>query len=65
MTCYPIWLPHGAPPFILPGYPQHVIIWGNNSEPVFTADEDYHFFLDKHGIFHATGLAVRQINRER
>lgn len=35
------------PRFVLPGHPQHVIIRGNNRDPVFTADEDYRFFLDK------------------
>ena len=35
------------PRFVLPGHPQHIIIRGNNREPVFTADEDYRFFLDK------------------
>ena len=35
------------PRFVLPGHPQHIIIRGNNREPVFNADEDYRFFLDK------------------
>jgi putative transposase len=35
------------PRFILVGHPQHVIIRGNNREPVFIANEDYQFFLDK------------------
>ena len=35
------------PRFVLVGHPQHIIIRGNNREPVFTADEDYRFFLDK------------------
>ena len=35
------------PRFVLPGHPQHVIIRGNNRDPVFNADEDYRFFLDK------------------
>lgn len=35
------------PRFVLPGHPQHVIIRGNNREPVFYADEDYHFYLEK------------------
>jgi len=35
------------PRFVLPGHPQHVIIRGNNRDPVFIADEDYRFFLDK------------------
>jgi putative transposase len=35
------------PRFVLPGHPQHIIIRGNNREPVFMAEEDYRFFLDK------------------
>lgn len=35
------------PRFVLVGHPQHVIIRGNNREPVFIADEDYQFFLAK------------------
>lgn len=35
------------PRFVLPGQPQHVIIRGNNREPVFYADDDYRFYLDK------------------
>ena len=35
------------PRFVLPGHPQHVIIRGNNRDPIFNADEDYHFYLDK------------------
>lgn len=35
------------PRFVLLGHPQHVIIRGNNRDPIFTADEDYRFFLDK------------------
>lgn len=35
------------PRFVLPGHPQHVIIRGNNRDPVFNADADYRFFLDK------------------
>lgn len=35
------------PRFVLPGHPQHVIIRGNNRDPVFCAEEDYRFFLDK------------------
>ena len=35
------------PRFVLPGHPQHVIIRGNNREPIFCADEDYRFYLDK------------------
>lgn len=35
------------PRFVLVGQPQHVIIRGNNKEPIFYADEDYQFYLDK------------------
>lgn len=35
------------PRFVLVGHPQHVIIRGNNRTPVFAAEEDYQFFLDK------------------
>ena len=35
------------PRFVLVGHPQHIIIRGNNREPVFSAVEDYRFFLDK------------------
>lgn len=35
------------PRFVLPGHPQHVIVRGNNRDPVFYTDEDYHFYLDK------------------
>ena len=36
------------PRFVLAGHPQHIIIRGNNREPVLNADEDYRFFLNKH-----------------
>ncbi|WGZ94954.1 MAG: transposase [Candidatus Thiothrix putei] len=35
------------PRFVLIGQPQHVIIRGNNREPVFYADDDYRFYLEK------------------
>ena len=35
------------PRFVLPGHPQHVIVRGNNRAPIFNADEDYRFYLDK------------------
>lgn len=35
------------PRFVLPGHPQHVIIRGINRDPVFCAEADYRFFLDK------------------
>lgn len=34
------------PRFILPGYPQHVIVRGNNRDPIFASDEDYSAYLD-------------------
>ncbi len=35
------------PRFVIPGHPQHVIVRGNNREPIFYADEDYRFYLEK------------------
>ncbi|MCU7959884.1 MAG: transposase [gamma proteobacterium symbiont of Bathyaustriella thionipta] len=35
------------PRFIIPGQPQHVIVRGNNREPIFYADEDYQFYWQK------------------
>lgn len=35
------------PRFVLIGQPQHVIVRGNNKEPIFYTDEDYQFYLDK------------------
>jgi putative transposase len=35
------------PRFVIPNQPQHVIIRGNNSEPIFITDDDYAFYLDK------------------
>ncbi len=35
------------PRFNLPGYPQHVIVRGNNQEPIFYSDGDYTFYLQK------------------
>ena len=32
--------------FTIPGIPQHVIQRGNNREPCFFADKDYHYYLD-------------------
>ncbi len=34
------------PRYNLPGQPQHVIIRGNNREPIFIADDDYHQYLE-------------------
>jgi putative transposase len=33
--------------FVLVGNPQHVIIRGNNRDPIFYENEDYQFYLDK------------------
>ena len=33
------------PRFYLPGQPLHVIQRGNNRDPIFAADADYHFYL--------------------
>ena len=35
------------PRLVLVGYPHHVILRGNNREPIFIADEDYQYYLDK------------------
>jgi len=35
------------PRFSIPGQPQHVIQRGNNREPIFCQDGDYHFYLEK------------------
>ncbi|MEE9327826.1 MAG: transposase [Cocleimonas sp.] len=35
------------PRFVLIGHPQHVIIRGNNREPIFYTDDDYQFYLEK------------------
>ena len=35
------------PRFNVIGQPQHVIVRGNNREPIFYADEDYFFYLEK------------------
>lgn len=35
------------PRFVIPDHPQHVIVRGNNREPIFYADEDYQFYLEK------------------
>ncbi len=34
------------PRFILPGYPQHVIVRGNNRNPIFGCDSDYEAYLE-------------------
>ena len=35
------------PRFVIPGQPQHVIIRGNNREPIFHTSDDYRFYIDK------------------
>ena len=34
------------PRFIIPDQPQHIIVRGNNREPIFLADTDYYFYLE-------------------
>lgn len=35
------------PRFSIPGQPQHVIVRGNNREPIFYSEADYLFYLEK------------------
>ena len=35
------------PRYVIPGQPQHIIQRGNNRQPVFRADADYHYYLEK------------------
>ena len=35
------------PRFVIPGHPQHVIVRGNNRAPIFGAEQDYRFYLEK------------------
>lgn len=35
------------PRLVIPGHPQHIIVRGNNREPIFYRDEDYRFYLEK------------------
>ena len=35
------------PRFVIPGQPQHIIVRGNNREPIFYREEDYRFYLEK------------------
>lgn len=35
------------PRFVIVGQPQHIIVRGNNREPIFYADDDYRFYLEK------------------
>lgn len=37
------------PRFQLPGYPQHIVQRGNNSQACFLAEQDYHYSLDALG----------------
>ena len=41
------WFTPRKPRFILPGIPQHVIQRGNNREPCFFAEQDYHRYIDE------------------
>lgn len=34
------------PRYVIPGVPQHVIVRGNNREPVFGSNEDYQYYLE-------------------
>lgn len=35
------------PRFIIPGQPLHIILRGNNREPIFYAEADYQYYLDR------------------
>ena len=35
------------PRFVIPGYPQHVIVRGNNRSAIFSKEADYVFYLEK------------------
>ncbi len=35
------------PRFVIVGQPQHIIVRGNNREPIFYTDADYQFYLEK------------------
>jgi len=35
------------PRFVLVGHPPLMMIRGNNRDPIFIADEDYRFYLEK------------------
>jgi len=39
------------PRFQLPGIPQHIVQRGNNREPCFYTDDDYHRYL--HDLYEA------------
>jgi len=58
------------PRFIVPGLPQHVIVRGNNRDPIFGSDDDYSAYLDwlekakeKHGCdIHAYVLMTNHVH---
>lgn len=58
------------PRFVIPGLPQHVIVRGNNRDPIFFAEEDYSTYLDwlrsaaiKHGCsIHAYVLMTNHVH---
>ena len=35
------------PRFVIPGQPQHVIVRGNDRQPIFYTEDDYRFYLEK------------------
>jgi putative transposase len=35
------------PRFVIVGQPQHIVIRGNNREPIFYDEPGYHFYLEK------------------
>ena len=58
------------PRFLIPGLPQHVIVRGNNRDPIFIAEEDYSTYLEwlrsaavKHGCaIHAYVLMTNHVH---
>ncbi len=38
------------PRFVVPGYPQHVIVRGNNRSAIFSKEADYVFYLRTNGV---------------
>ena len=46
------------PRFVIPGQPQHIIVRGNNREPIFYREEDYQFYLEKLKLEDYERLAV-------
>jgi putative transposase len=59
-----------APPYVLPGQPQHVIQRGNNREPIFAQAAGYAFYLKKlklaceqrTSVIHAYGLMTHHVH---